>query len=559
MLRNLERNFIQLIKESIFKDFPSLKSTPLNINLEIPKDKKHGDLTTNIALQLSSAIKKEPIEIAKILKRRLSKLIKNSRLSKKIVDVEVKQPGFINLYLSDDYLFHLLKIIADSPKRFMSSNLGKGKKIQIEFVSANPTGPLSIAHGRQAAVGDALANIFEMCGYRVTREYFINDEGSQIEALGKSVYARYLQLYNKEGKLPKDGYEGEYVIDIAREFNEKFKDRFINDRKQYNLLNIVSTFSVNKILRQIRKDLEDFGVHMDVWFSQRELSKEGKIEEVINEFKTHGLVYEKDNALWFKSTKFGDDKDRVLLKSNGEYTYLAPDIAYHKDKYKRRFNQVINIWGPDHHGYIKRLKAAVSALGCPEEFVKVLIIQLATLYRNKKPIPMSTRKGQYISLRKLIDEIGVDGARFFFLMRKTNSHLDLDIELAKKKSLENPIYYVQYAHARISSIMKNRRKTRKRFSRTNLSLLKTKEEKEIIRKLIEFPYIIESIVSNLEPYFLTMYLRQLADLFHSFYQKHRVLTEDTLLTAARLKLIKAVKNILSIGLNALGVSAPTKM
>ncbi len=559
MLKSLEREFIQLIKESIRKNFPSLKKTSLNVTLEIPKDKEHGNLTSNIALKLSSILRKNPFDIAEIIKKGILKQLKGTKLRRQIASIEIKNPGFINFYLSEDFLFQLLKIIINTPKKFKPTTLGKGKRIQIEFVSANPTGPLSIAHGRQAAVGDTLANIMELCGYKVIREYFINDEGNQIDALAKSVYAKYLQLHNNKSSLPKDGYQGEYVIDIAKEFDKKFGDRFIDSKKEHNLLNMISTFSINRILSGIKDDLDNFGVHMDVWFSQKALSKNGQIDKIIKEFKDKGLVYEKDKALWFRATEFGDDKDRVVVKSNGEYTYLAPDAAYHKDKYKRKFNKVINIWGPDHHGYIKRLKAAVSALGCPDGFIEVLIIQLASLYRKGKPIPMSTRKGEYITLAELANEIGVDAARFFFLMRKTNTHLDLDIELAKKKSLDNPVYYIQYAHARICSIIENQRKIRKRFKQSDYSLLNTPEEKEVIRSLIEFPHIVELAALNLEPYFLTMYLRQLADSFHSFYQKYRVLGEDSALTAARLKLIQAVKNVLSKGLNILGVSTPTKM
>lgn len=558
MLKRVEKELITLTKISVCKHFPSLKKKSLKILLEIPKNKKHGNLSTNIALQLASMVKKKPYNLASIIQQELLKLIKERKLKKDISAIEVKQPGFINFFFSESFSYKVLRVIVDSPGKLTLQKLRKRKKIQIEFVSANPTGLLSIAHGRQATIGDTLSNALNTCGYRVTREYFINDEGNQIDALGNSVMARYLELHNKKAFLPKDGYQGECIIDVAKEFNKKFGEKIINN-EQFNLLKMITLFSVNKILDEIRQDLEALGVHMDVWFSQKKLSKSGKISKIIRVFIKKGLIYEKDNALWFKSTKFGDDKDRVVVKSSGEYTYLAPDIAYHEDKYKRRFKRVINIWGPDHHGYIGRLQAAVSALGCPKGFLTILIVQLATLYKDGRPVSMSTRKGQYVTLRQLINEVGRDATRFFFLMRKRNTHLDFDLELAKKKSLDNPVYYIQYAHARICSIMDNSKKNNKKLPRSNYSLLKTPEEMDLIRTLIEFPNILESVTSHLEPYFMTVYLRQLAEAFHVFYQKHRVLSDDLCMTAVRLKLIKAVKNVLSQGLTIIGVSLPAKM
>jgi arginyl-tRNA synthetase len=559
VLKPLEINLIQLIEKSAVVKFPSLKKSPPKIFLEIPKDKKHGNFSSNIALQLASVLNQNPLDIAEKIKEELLRQVSKAKIKKSVEDIQVKPPGFINIYLSEEFLHQLLEIIARKPSRFKPANLGKNKKIQIEFVSANPTGPLSIAHGRQAAVGDTLANILELCGYRVVREYFINDEGNQINALAKSVYARYLALHGQEVSLPEDGYQGDYIVELAREFDKRFGDRFVNPDKKKNFINIISTFSANKILDEIKEELISFGVEMDVWFSQRTLTKEKKVDEVIEELKKKNLIYEKDGALWFKSTKFDDDKDRVVIKKSGEYTYLAPDIAYHKNKHKRKFHKTIVIWGPDHHGYIKRLKAAVLALGCRDDFLKILIIQLTTLYRKGKPVAMSTRKGEYITLAELVNEIGRDAARFFFLMRKTDTHLDLDIELAKKKSLDNPVYYIQYAHARICSIEENLQKERRRPSGCDYSLLKTPEEKQIIASLIEFPQLIESAASSFEPYFLTMYLRKLAESFHSFYQKHRVLSEDEKTSWARLRLSLAVKNVLAEGLQILGISTPAKM
>ncbi|MCK5306159.1 MAG: arginine--tRNA ligase [Candidatus Omnitrophica bacterium] len=558
MLKKLKKDLIVSINKSILSSFPSLKDRPLRVHLDIPKDRNNGHLSTNAAFQISSLVEESPLKTAELICESLSARLKKSKLQNRIMKVEVRKPGFINFFYTRNFLYRLLRVIADSPNKFISSNSGKGMKVQIEFVSANPTGLLSIAHGRQAAVGDAIAGILNFHGYKVTREYFINDEGNQIDALGKSVMARYLELQGKEASLPEDGYEGAYIIDIARKFTNKFNKNSL-DKKKLNTLKIVSMFSVKRIMDEIKEDLEALGVHMDVWFSQKKLSRADKIGQVIKELKKKGLIYKKDNALWFKSTRFGDDKDRVIRKSSGEYTYLAPDIAYHKNKLERKFGKVINIWGPDHHGYIARLQAAVSALGAPEGFLEILIIQLATLYKNGRPVSMSTRKGQYITLKELTQEVGKDVARFFFLMRKRSSHLDFDLELAKKRSMDNPVYYIQYAYARISGIIELEKKEAKKLPRCKYALLDKPEELNLIMTLIEFPAVLESSAASFEPYYLTVYLRQLADAFHSFYQKNRVLSDDLAMTAVRLKLIKAVRNVLHKGLNLLGVSSPVKM
>jgi arginyl-tRNA synthetase len=559
VLKNLERKLTCLIEQAVQENFPTLKDKPLDIILEIPKNKQHGNLTTNVALQLSSTVKSKPLDIAKEIASTIKQSISDLKLEDKIANIQIEEPGFINFFLSNSFLYQILNLIARDVKKVKPTNLGKGKKIQIEFISANPTGPLSIAHGRQAAVGDSLANILKLCGYKVTREYFINDEGNQIEALTASVYTRYMQLYNKQASLPNDGYRGDYVKDIAKKLKTKYKDKLVDHIREEKVKRLISDFSINDILSNIKEDLEKFDVKIDIWFSQRSLSEKSKVKKAIEELKKQELVYQKEKALWFKSTRFGDDKDRVLIKSNGEYTYLAPDIAYHKNKHRRGFDKVINIWGPDHHGYIKRLKAAILALGYSKDFLDIIILQLASLYRDKKPIAMSTRKGQYITLAELVDEIGKDAARFFFLMRKTDSHLDLDIELAKKKSLDNPVYYIQYAHARICGILQQKRENNIKTGKCDFTLLDSEEEKEIIANLIEFPHIIESAARYYEPFFVTLYLRKLADSFHSFYQKHRVLNDNSDLTVARLKLIEAVKNVISEGLTIIGVQAPSKM
>jgi len=448
---DLEDKVISLIKDAVRNLDSSIKEEEIPpIYLEIPKEKQHGDLATNIAMKLASKFRASPQELAMKIRGAMNQGLKGASLDRKIEKIEVKGPGFINLFLSSDSLHDVLSEIDEKKSKFGQSNKGEGKKINIEFVSANPTGPLSIAHGRQAAIGDSLANILEFTGHSVVKEYYINDEGNQIRILGESLKARVLELLGQRGvEFPGDGYKGDYVLDIAREVIKKF-----GDKAQQKTLYFFSAYATRSILKMIKMDLKDFGVRFDKWFSQKRLDSKGEIEKTLGLLKERDFIYEKDGALWFKSTIFGDDKDRVVVKSTGEFTYIAPDIAYHKDKLNRGFDNLIDIWGPDHHGYIPRLKASIQALGYSKDTLSVLIIQLATLYRDGKPIPMSTRAGEFITLKEVMEEVGKDASRFFFLMRKRDSHLDFDLELAKKESPENPVYYIQYAYARISSILK---------------------------------------------------------------------------------------------------------
>ena len=432
---------------------------------------------------------------------------------------------------------------------FGRSKLDKNRKVQIEFVSANPTGPLSIAHARQAAVGDALGNILKFSGFSVTKEYYINDEGNQINILGLSTLARLKQILKEEVEFKEDYYQGEYIFDIAKEILEKHPNYKDKDPEFFR------DYAVNYLLNVIKSELSDFGVNFDIWFSQKTLDR-AKIMQTLGFLRTKGYIFDEDGAVWFKSTLFGDDKDRVVIKKDGSFTYLAPDIAYHENKFKRGFDEVIDIWGPDHHGYQGRLSAAVQALGQNKEQLKVLIIQLATIYRNGKPVSMSTRRAQYISLREVLDEVGRDAARFFFMMRKISSHLDFDLELAKSQTSDNPVYYVQYAHARISSILKNAGSFEEG---SNLSLLNEKEELELMRAIFKYEEVLSLCVKNLDPCNLTAFLQEIASLFHKFYDKHKVLVDDVKLKSARLSLIKAVKIILENSLKILGISAPENM
>jgi arginyl-tRNA synthetase len=532
------------------KDLPG----SFKIELEIPKDAKHGDLTTNIAMRASKSFSMTSVMLAKAVKDELDRLSAERRLRRIVSRVEVSAPGFINFWFSKEYLHGLLSEICREKHAFGKNDLGKGVKVNIEFVSANPTGPLTIAHGRQAAVGDAVSRILEFSGYKVRREYFINDVGTQIELLGKSIYSRYLAINGAENEFPKDGYHGEYIKKIAGRLRKKYP-------KKLEDLSVISGFGVKYILKTIESDLKGFGVSFDKWFSQAKLSP-GKIKSALDTLKKKGYVYEKEDATWFKSTSFGDDKDRVVIKRDGAFTYLAPDIAYHLNKYKRGFTRLIDIWGPDHHGYIPRLKAAVQALGFDKNSISILIVQLATLFRDGAMLSMSTRKGEFITLKEVMDEVGCDVAKFFFLMRKLDSHLDFDLGVAKKNSLDNPVYYIQYAHARIASIVGFSKglKTKLRATRYNPHRLESPEDIFLLRMLSRFPLVIEAGARTLEPYKVVSYLNDLAKVFHSFYTKHRVVSDtDLSLTRARLVLVSGIKLVLANGLRLLGVSLPERM
>ncbi len=554
MAQDLRRS-LELLIEAAVKELlnrPSVSFPP--VQLEIPNDKANGDFACNIALKLAKDFKQSPFHIANNIKEILSKNLKQSGLAQKIENIEVKQPGFINLFLSNQPLYELLEQIIQQKSSFGKSKFGNKTKVQMEFVSANPTGPLSVAHARQAAVGDALASILQFLGYDVTREYYVNDEGTQIDILGKSILCRYKELLGEAIEFPENGYQGEYIYDIAKDFIENKTPKTEPDFKFF------SQYGLNFILKIIKQELKDFKVEFDIFSNQSVIAKEGKVKRVLSQLQKKGFVYEKEGATWFKSTAFGDDKDRVVIKSDGSFTYLAPDIAYHQDKFKRGFDWVINIWGPDHHGYIPRLKAAVEALGYKRESLAVIIVQLATLFKQGKPVSMSTRRGQYISLREVIDEVGVDAARFFFLMRRTDSHLDFDLELAKKQTSENPVFYIQYAHARISSIVNSSQEVKADIKDVDFNLIKQPEELELIKKLGAFPDTLVACQKMLDPFALVSYLQELAGCFHKFYDNCRVLDDANLpLSQARLKLIEAVKIVLANGLKLLGVTAPEKM
>ncbi|MBF0523043.1 MAG: arginine--tRNA ligase [Candidatus Omnitrophica bacterium] len=559
MLDNIRTQIQSVIKESLKATFPSLENFPES-NLEIPVDKTHGDFCSSVALKSAKILKKSPMEIAQQIVVSIKSILQASPLKDKIYKVEVKAPGFINVFLSQKGFYEILSTILEKKGLYGESTLGEKKKVLIEFVSANPTGSLSVAHARQAAVGDALGNILKFLGFDVDKEYYVNDGGNQINILGWSVYLRAEEILGEKIEFPDDYYQGEYIKDMARIFMEAKGIQSVDALKEFKgKPKELSQWACNYLLDVIKTELSDFGVFFDNWLYESKVATHDKIETVLETLREKGLVYDQDNAEWFKSTNFGDDKDRVVKKSDGSYTYLAPDIVYHQNKFDRGYDWLINIWGPDHHGYIPRIKAAVQALGKSKDSLDVLIIQLATIYRNGEVLSMSTRRGQYISLREVMDEIGVDAARFFFLMRHIEGHLEFDLEVAKKETPENPVYYIQYAHARIHSINKKAAEQNLGMTLEDFHLLKEQEELDLIRKLGEFPDALKFCHEQLDPYPLLSYLLDLANIFHRFYDKHKVVGEDKDLSCERLTLVNCAKIVFANGLKLLGVATPEKM
>jgi arginyl-tRNA synthetase len=558
MLSILRLQIEELLRASVHEVLHDF-SIPLDdVELEKTKEKMHGDFSCNIALRLAKQLKKNPISVAEALCVLVDQKINALPLRSLMTKVEVKKPGFINFYLSPKAFFPVLKEIFKDNARYGASKRGQGQKVQIEFVSANPTGPLTVAHARQAAVGDALGNILKFLGFTVTKEYYINDEGNQIKILGQSVKFRAKEILGETVSFPEDYYQGGYIKDMAKDL---MTEQSITSPDALDQLSdkTFEAFGVRYLMDLIRKDLNDFGVHFDVWTSQAKVATVENIEKALKVIEQKGYIYSQDGALWFKSTALGDDKDRVVKKSDGLYTYLAPDIAYHKDKFERGFHWVINILGPDHHGYIPRLKAAVQALGHDSKQIDVLIVQLATLFRKGQPISMSTRKGEFISLREVMDEVGVDAARFFFLLRHINAHLEFDLELAKEQTMENPVYYIQYAHARINSIFVKAKEAGIGVASNDFSLLCEEEEIDLIKKMASFEDALSICLHQIDPFALLSYLIDLAGAFHRFYDKYKVIQEDQKLSSQRLALVMAAKIVFANGLILLGISVPEKM
>lgn len=534
------------LKNKIIETIRKLDLPEVEPEIEIPKNEDFGDLSTPIAMEIAKKLKKPPRTIAQDIIQSLDKSLFES--------VELAGPGFINFKFKNDFIFSEFENLLKLRELFFIQNIGKGKKIQIEFVSANPTGPLHLGHGRGAALGAALTNILKEAGYNVFTEYYINDAGKQVEILGQSVYIALQNLFGKKLEMPEDCYKGDYINEIAKELYDLYGND-LQDKDFDEIGDFLIDFSYKKMLNEIKKDLDDFGVNFDKWISEKKLYHTGEVQLTILKLKDLGFIYEKDGALWFRSTAFGDDKDRVVVKSDGTYTYFASDIAYHKNKIERGFDELINIWGADHHGYIQRVKAAVQALGMTASQIKILLVQMVNLLRGGKPVQMSKRAGTFVTLRELIDEIGVDTTKFIFLTRRHDSHLEFDVEIAKKQSHENPVYYVQYAHARINSIFMKAQSEPERFN----GELFNEEELRIIKKVLLYPMIFELSVQMREPHRITFYLQELAALFHSYYHKYRVISENAELTETRLSLCKAIMLVLRHGLRMLGVKAPEKM
>lgn len=526
---------------------------PARTTIEPPKEKKFGDMAANIAMVLAKPAKRNPRELASLI---AEKLIEDPMID----NVEIAGPGFLNITFSVDFWRNTIAIIEEHGETFGSINQGKGKKVQVEYVSANPTGPLHIGHGRGAAVGDSLARLLRFAGYDVHTEYYVNDAGRQMLILGQSVLFRARQLEGEDLPDPEDFYRGDYIKDIAREVLDLHPDLLKKD----DALEICREYALNQILDGIKKDLADFRVEHQNWFSERSLVTAGAVEKTFNRLKEAGLAFEEDGALWFRTTEFGDDKDRVLRKSDGSLTYFASDIAYHDNKYDRGFELNVDIWGADHHGYIPRMRAAVEALGKPKESFDVILIQLVNLLRNGEQVAMSTRAGQFDTLEEVVKDVGCDAARFMFLSRKSDSHLDFDLELVKQKSMDNPVYYVQYANARICSVLRKAAEkgisVPEKATAKILSAIKEDSELDLIKLLDQFEDVVDSAARQLAPHQISFYVQDLASALHSFYANNPILNaKDENVIAARLCLLQSVSKVIRNGLNLVGVEAPESM
>jgi arginyl-tRNA synthetase len=549
---------IKSLKEMLLKVIERWGKVPLDkvpsFEIMVPPSEKLGDYATNAAILLGKILEEKPEKIAE-------ELIPLMEKEEIIERCDVAKGGFMNFFLKGKILERVVETILKERDGFGFPDIGKGEKIQIEFVSANPTGPLSVAHGRGAVIGDVLSNLFSKLGFDVTREYYINDYGSQIDAFAKSIEARYFQLFGKDLPIPQDGYKGEYVKDLAEKIRDEYGESLLNLGDER--IDLFKTKGVELMVENHRQTLSRFGVHFHSWFKESSLHKSSKVKKAIDFLREKGLLYEMDDALWFRSTLFGDDKDRVLVRSDGTPTYFASDIAYHLDKHERGFSQVIDIWGPDHHGYVGRMLSAVKAMGFGENWLRILIFQVVRLVREGELIMMSKREGEFVTLDELIDEVGKDAARFFYLLRTIDSPLDFDMTLAVKQAPENPVYYVQYAHTRIVSILREAEKrgfALSTLSPSHLDLLKEERERALIKKLGEFPTLIQATYSSLEPYNIVRYSLELARIFHNFYEAHRVIVaDDEDLTRARLNLMLATLQVLRNCLNILGVEAPERM
>lgn len=542
------------IKAAVLKAGLAEESQIPNVVLETPKDKTHGDYSTNMAMQLARVAKKAPRQIAEEIVAHFDK----GKAS--IEKLDIAGPGFINFYMNNQYLTKLIPSVLEAGEAYGETNIGNGERVQVEFVSANPTGDLHLGHARGAAVGDSLCNVLSKAGYDVSREYYINDAGNQINNLALSVEVRYFEALGLEKPMPEDGYRGEDIIAIGKRLAEEYGDRFVNEEESERLA-FFREYGLKYELKKLRKDLENFRVPFDVWYSETSLYQNGKIDKALEALREKGHVYEEDGATWFRSTTFGDDKDRVLIKKDGTYTYLLPDIAYHKDKLDRGFDKLINVWGADHHGYIPRMKAAIEALGYEKGTLEVEIIQLVHLYKNGEKMKMSKRTGKAVTMRDLIEEVGLDAVRYFFAMRSADTHMDFDLDLAVSTSNENPVYYAQYAHARICSMLRQgEEQGLKPAADLDFSHIQSEKEYDLLKTIGGFPEAVAEAAEKRIPHRVTNYIYDLASALHSFYNAEKVIDpENEEKSRARLALMKATQITLNNALQLIGVSAPEKM
>jgi len=550
----IKQRIIELLAQAAAKAQESGKLPPVvlpEITIEHPQNPEHGDYASSISLKLARATGTEPLTIARDI---AALIVPNPEIGA----VTVAPPGFINFTLGNDWLTSQVDSIMATGDAYGNVDLGQGSRVQLEFVSVNPTGPLHVGHGRGAILGSTLANVLAVAGYKVEKEYYINDAGSQIDAFYRSLYARYQQCLGTDAEMPSDGYLGKYMVDLAKEIIAEEKKRFLSMPPEKALPEL-GRIGLAKMIELIKSDLERLGVSFDVWFSEQSLFDKGQYRKVMALLQEGGYIGEREGATWFVSTALGDDKDNVVVRSDGSPTYFASDIAYHYNKFlERKFDKVINIWGADHQGHISRMKAVVSALGIAPERLEVIISQMVTLRRGDELVKVSKRSGDIITLREVVDEVGADACRYFFAARSADSQMDFDLELAKKQSADNPVYYVQYAHARIASILRLA-KDRGVSGDGDVSLLTTEPELTLIRKMLLLPETVEVVAQTLEPHHLAYYAQELATVFHSFYMKCRVVSEDEKLSRARLKLVKAAKVVLAKTLHLMGMTAPDEM
>jgi arginyl-tRNA synthetase len=585
----LKEHLANLLEQAVADILPGQQAV---IELERPKSAEHGDFACNVAMRLAKPLKKNPRELAQSI---VSALPASALIEK----AEIAGAGFINLKLKPAAWAGIVRAIHDQGTRFGRGNLGKGQSIQVEYVSANPTGPLHVGHGRGAAYGASLANVLEAAGYGVTREYYVNDAGRQMDILALSAWLRYLELQGILVPFPSNAYQGEYVREMAQAIFREHGGRYVHDpsrildgvparpdselveggdpqakaQNEAHLDGLIAAakkllgidygyfhgFVLNEQLSDCKEDLLEFGVSFDEWFSEKSLFDTGKVAEAVKKLDAAGHLYEQDGARWFKATAFGDEKDRVVQRANGEFTYFASDIAYHANKFERGFNQIIDVWGADHHGYIPRVKAALTAMGLDADRLVVSLVQFAVLYRGGQKVQMSTRSGSFVTLRELRGEVGNDAARFYYVLRKSDQHLDFDLDLAKSQSNDNPVYYIQYAHARICSVLTEWGGEPSALTHADLGTLTSPYELDLMKRLMAYPETLEAAARELSPHQIAYYLKDLAGDLHTYYNAEKFLVPDESLKLARLSLITATRQVLSNGLAILGVSAPEKM